>query len=216
MKKILTIAAALFMMGSVAKAQIISLDAGYLFSTLTEYDDNTKTLNETSNGAFVGASYNFLITEELGVAPGLYYSFLTNKSTDTSPLGDYISTSKFSEHALNLPVYLNYCLELGHADLYFYAGPTFQYGLSSKYKSEDTYAKTGQKIQGSIDNYQDIGMSRFNLFIGGGIGTILNERIRVTLGYDHGLLNLYNVEGSSLRDYRYNVKLSLAYLFDYR
>ena len=59
-------------------------------------------------------------------------------------------------------------------------------------------------------------MSRFNLFIGGGIGTILNERIRVTLGYDHGLLNLYNVEGSSLRDYRYNVKLSLAYLFDYR
>ena len=195
-------------MGTAAKAQELSFDAGYLFSTLSEYDNGSKFYSEASNGAFAGASCNFTIVEGLGVAPGLYYSFLTNRTVSTA-----VQTANFSEHALNLPVLLNYTLEFGHADLYFYAGPTFQCGLSSKYRYVETSQERGaETIVAVADNYQDLSMSRFNVFIGGGIGAVLNGKIRVTLGYDHGLLNLYKDEESKLRDYRSNVKLTLAYL----
>ena len=195
-------------MGTAAKAQELSFDAGYLFSTLSEYDNGSKFYSEASNGAFAGASCNFTIVEGLGVAPGLYYSFLTNRTVSTA-----VQTANFSEHALNLPVLLNYTLEFGHADLYFYAGPTFQCGLSSKYRYVETSQERGaETIVAVADNYQDLNMSRFNVFIGAGIGAVLNGKIRATLGYDQGLLNLYLNEESKVRDYRSNVKLTLAYL----
>lgn len=212
MKKIF-ILTALLMTGTLAQAQDLSLGAGYLYSTLTSQTGNTKESNEVTSGAYLGGSFNIPIVGELGLAPGLYYSILTGQGTGSYLDGLVQGRVKFAEHAINLPVYLNYGMELGHADLFIFAGPTFQYGISSKYKFEGSIPLVGFGAREEIDSYKDLSMGRFNIYMGGGLGVDLNELIRVTVGFDYGLLDL-DKSDENCKQYRYNFKVGVAYLFD--
>lgn len=212
MKKIYAIAAALFLTGMLAQAQDLSAGVGYLYSTMSEKVGN-KTNNEVTSGAYLGVSYNIPIVDGLGIAPGFYYSILTGRGTGSILLGLGTGTVKFSEHALNIPLYLNYGMELGHANLFFFAGPTFQFGLSSKYKAEADVPLAGLIAKGEVNNYKDLNMGRFNVYMGGGIGVDLNEILRITVGFDYGLVNL-NKNGTGDKSNRYNLKIGVGYLFD--
>lgn len=217
MKRIFSIvlSAALFLMATDAFAQI-SVGAGYLYSTLASTYKGNAQDNEISNGLYMGAGFDIpVLGDDLKLTPGLYLSVLTSK-TNSSFAGIANVQSIFTEVAINLPVYLSYGIEMGHADLFVYGGPTFQYGISSKYKVDSTVAVPLIGIiasDGVIDNYKENDYSPFNIYLGGGLGADLNEKLRVTLGFDYGLLNLYKGDQENTKYNRYNFKLGFGYLF---
>lgn len=217
MKRIFSIvlSAALLLSATDAFAQL-SVGAGYLYSTLASTYKGNAQDNEISNGLYMGAGFDIpVLGDDLKLTPGLYLSVLTAKA-NAAFAGIANVQSIFTEVAINLPVYLSYGIEMGHADLFVYGGPTFQYGLSSKYKVDSTVAVPLIGIiasDGVIDNYKENDYSPFNIYLGGGLGADLNEKLRVTLGFDYGLLNLYKGDQENTKYNRYNFKLGVGYLF---
>ena len=216
MKKIaiLFAAAALFLAAAPANAQL-QVGAGYLNSTLnTTIRDNKA--NSNSNGVYAGLSYNIPIVAGLGIAPGVYYSLLFGKDVDVAErgiLGEAKFESKSQEHAINVPVYLNYGFQLVDDFKFFlFAGPTVQYGLSSKTTYTGDYTGAIQVgTENTVDNYgTDSTYKRLNVFVGGGLGMNAGP-IQVTVGYDYGLMNLSTAETVKMN--RSNLKIGGAFLF---
>lgn len=209
MKKVLftLLAASLMLVGTKAFAQA-SINAGYLNSTQTF--ENSKSVN--ANGAFFGLTYNIEFGGGFGLAPGLYYSLIANKNAAGAKFGtiDVSSASKFSEHALNLPVYLNWGADLARDSRFFvFAGPTVQYGLSSKTKI--TGGIGSWTADTKLDNYKDANQNPFNVYLGGGLGMDVGG-IQITAGFDYGMLNLYKGDNAE-KSHRYNIKIGVGYSF---
>ena len=216
MKRFLTVilSAALFLMATDAFAQL-SAGGGYLYSTLASTYKGKAQDNDISNGMYIVAGFDIpIVADALKLTPGLYLNVLTSRAA--ASIAGFSIQSKFTEVALNIPVYLSYGLELNHAALFIYGGPTFQYGLSSKYKVDSTIAAPLIGViasDGVIDNYKEADYSPFNIYLGGGLGADLNETLRVTLGFDYGMLNLYKGKEENTKYNRYNFKLGVGYLF---
>ena len=179
MKKTLCIllATAALFAGVQANAQI-SLGAGYL--NITQSYDNS---NANGNGAYAGLSFNIPIAGGFGIAPGVYYSFANYKQDAAWGLLKGTTT----EHAINVPLNLNFGYNLARdMRAFIFGGPTFQYGLSSKTKTDVAGAAT---IDG--DNYSDNnGQQRFVVYAGGGLGMDIANKFQVTVGYDHSVTNM--------------------------
>ena len=197
MKKIFStlLAASLMLLGTQVFAQT-TFNVGYLNSTLA-----TKNTSSGSNGAFAGVSFNIPVSGGLGVAPGIYYSALFSKNTELFGFG----TGTFQEHALNVPVYLNYAFALASDTKFFiFGGPTAQYGLMSKVKHE-----VGN-VNATVDNYKDSDFNRFNVYLGGGVGFQAGP-FQVTAGYDYGMMNQYKNTDVTCR--RSNIKIGVGFAF---
>ena len=202
MKKIFTtlLAASLMLLGTQAFAQM-SVNAGYLNSTQSFQDSNSKSIN--SNGAYAGVSFNIPVAGEFGFAPGVYYSLITNKSGGAGTiLGIPASASStFMEHAINVPLYFNYGRDLARdTNVFVYAGPTLQYGLAST-----------TKLAGGVGEFSGENYNRFNVYLGGGIGFQVSA-IQITVGYDYGMMNLYKGDNAT-KTHRSNLKLGLGFVF---
>ena len=211
MKKVFSIllAASLMLLGTQAFAQM-SVNAGYLNSTQSFKDSNTKSIN--SNGAYVGVSFNIPVAGELGFAPGVYYSLITNKSGGAgSILGIPVSASStFMEHAVNVPLYLNYGIDLARdTNVFIFGGPTAQYGLASTVKKDVNVA--GASGSHKTSNYDNDNYNRFNVYLGGGIGFQVSA-IQITVGYDYGMMNLYKGDNAT-KTHRSNLKLGVGFVF---
>ena len=219
MKRILStlLAASLMLLGTQAFAQM-SVNAGYLNSTMATSGDPVN-----SNGAYAGLSYNIPVAGGLSIAPGIYYSLIGGKQ-DVLAAGKWAQVdATFTEHAINVPVYLNYGIGLSRDTKFFvYAGPTCQYGLASQYKVQgsssaltDLLSKIGisAKAEGSsiVNNYDDADFNRFNVYLGGGIG-INAGGIIVNVGYDYGMLNQYKGDNAP-KAHRSNLKIGIGYEF---
>ena len=197
MKRILStlLAASLMLIGTEAFAQM-SVNAGYLNSTLA-----TKNTKSGANGAYVGVSFNLPVAGGLSVAPGVYYSGLFSKNTELFGFG----TGSFQEHAVNVPVYLNYGIQLSRdTEFFIFGGPTAQYGLASKVKHEVGSINT------TVDNYADSDFNRFNVYLGGGVGMNAGGII-VTVGYDYGMMNQY--KNTDVACHRSNIKIGVGFAF---
>ncbi len=203
------LAASLMLFGTQAFAQM-SVNVGYLNSTQSFKDASTKSIN--SNGAYAGVSFNIPVAGGLGFAPGVYYSMIANKSGSSGTIMGIpvTASSTFMEHALNAPLYLNYGIDLARdSKVFIYGGPTIQFGLASTTKlgggvGESTDDKT-------YNNYDNKNYSRFNVYLGGGVGFQLSA-FQITLGYDYGMLNLYKGENAT-RTHRSNLKVGIGYVF---
>lgn len=205
MKKFLTtiLAASLMLLGTQAFAQM-SVNAGYLNSTRTAKD--SKSAN--ANGAYAGVSFNLPVAGGLAVAPGLYYSMIT--STDVASIGKlYSGKGTFMEHAINVPVYVNYGFALAPDTKFFiFGGPTAQYGLSSTVKSENDIAGL-VTINGKTNLYEKYDdYTRFNVYLGGGVGFQAGA-FQVTAGYDYGMMPTFK-DGD---EHRSNIKIGVGFLF---
>ncbi len=208
MKKILStvLAASLMLLGTQAFAQ--SINVGYLNSTQSYA--NSESIN--SNGAYVGFSYNLPLAGGFGIAPGVYYSMITNKKGGAGTiLGVPASASStFMEHAVNVPLYLNYGIDLARdAKFSIYAGPTAQYGLASTTKlaggvGEYTADKT-------YNNYDNSDYPRFNVYLGGGVCFQVASFL-INVGYDYGMMNLYKGDNAA-KTHRSNLKLGVGFAF---
>lgn len=215
MKKIaiLFAAAALLLAAAPANAQL-QVGAGYLNSTLSTTVRDNKASNN-SHGVYAGLSYNIPIVAGLGIAPGVYYSLLFGKSASSVDLifADAKFESKSQEHAINVPVYLNYGFQLVDDFKFFlFAGPTLQYGLSSKTTSTGDFSGAIHVgTENTIDNYaSDSKYKRLNVYVGGGLGMNAGP-VQVTVGYDYGLMNLSAAENVDM--HRSNLKIGVAFLF---
>lgn len=214
MKKILTtiLAASLLLLGTQAFAQG-SINAGYLNST----QSHQRVDGVNSHGAFLGASYNIDLVAGLGVAPGLYYSLIANRNAEAASFAGITGTSdvRFREHALNVPVYLNWGTDIARDSRFFvYGGPTVQYGLSSKTKQKGTVGIEGVgslTSDNTVDSYADLNQNRLNVYVGGGLGIVV-AGFQVTVGYDYGLMNLYKGDNAE-KSNRSNIKIGIGKSF---
>ena len=205
MKKIFStlLAASLMLLGTDAFAQM-SFNAGYLNSTLA-----TKNSSDNANGAYAGISFNVPVAGGLAIAPGVYYSFLTSK--ETAALGTIASGSgTFMEHAINVPVYLNYGIDLARdAKVFVFGGPTLQYGLASTVKYEGNVL--GLSGSSTANNYDNENFNRMNVYLGGGVGFGAGPLL-ITVGYDYGMMNQYKGDNAT-QCHRSNLKLGVGFAF---
>ncbi len=201
MKKIIATiaAAAIAMMGVSAFAQI-SVGAGYLNSPeKLKVNSNTSTVN--LNGFYVGGAYNIEIYNGIGMAPGLYFSYLGKKDSNEFLKGD------LNETYLTVPVMFNYGLELAPAaKLSFYAGPSFALGLSSKEKIEAAGISKTIDVYDTDDNYQ-----RFDVLLGVGAALDIQDTFRISVGYDWGAIDRNGDSAGTL--HRNQLHAGVAYLF---
>lgn len=205
MKKIFStlLVASLMLLGTNAFAQM-SVNAGYLNSTLA-----TNNNSDNANGAYAGVSFNIPVAGGLAVAPGVYYSMLTSK--ETAALGSIASGSgTFMEHALNVPVYLNYGIDLARDTRFFvFGGPTVQYGLASTVKYEGNVL--GVSGSSTVNNYDNQNFNRLNVYLGGGVGFTV-AGIQIHVGYDYGMLNQYKGDNAT-PCHRSNLKIGAGFAF---
>ena len=182
----------------------VSFNAGYLNSTLA-----TSNSSDNANGAYAGLSFNIPVSGGLAIAPGVYYSFLTSK--ETSSLGSIASGSgTFMEHAINVPVYLNYGLNLASdAKVFVFGGPTLQYGLASTVDYEGNVL--GISGSSKVNNYDNEHFNRMNVYLGGGIGFGVGALL-ITVGYDYGMMNQYKGDNAT-PCHRSNLKLGVGFGF---
>ena len=205
MKKIFTtlLAASLMLLGTQAFAQV-SVNAGYLNSTL-----KTKNTSDNANGAYAGVSFNVPLAGGLAIAPGVYYSMITSK--ETASIGSIISGSgTFTEHAINVPVYLNYGIDLARdTKVFLFGGPTLQYGLASNVKYDANVA--GISGSNTVSNYDSENFNRMNVYLGGGLGFLVGA-FQITVGYDYGMMNQYKGD-NAINCHRSNLKIGAGFSF---
>lgn len=197
------LAASLMLLGTQAFAQM-SVNAGYLNSTL-----KTSNTSDNANGAYAGVSFNIPIAGGLAVAPGVYYSLLTSK--ETASLGSvFTGSGTFMEHAVNVPVYLNYGIDLARdTKVFLFGGPTVQYGLASQVKYDANVA--GVSGSKTFNNYDDDDFNRLNVYLGGGLGFQVSA-LQITVGYDYGMMNQYKGDNAQ-QCHRSNLKLGVGFVF---
>lgn len=198
MKKLLAIAAGLMLMGTTAFAQ--SFGAGYVQSTRTVYSDSP------ANGFYAGFGYTAeILPGIISLNPGIYYEFLTSNS-NASVFGYNIASAKTSEHYVNVPLHLSVALPLAPTfKMFIYGGPTANFGIASSTTGE----LLGDKKK--FNNYANEGIGRFDIMLGGGIGAEVAKRVRLTVGYDFGMLDRNSKENITLK--RNRLTAGAAFIF---
>jgi len=210
MKKTISIlaAASMMLLATSAFAQV-HVGAGYINDTeITKTNKDADKSTDNLNGVYAGVGYTIHFTDAFAVTPGIYWSMIGKN--DSGSINSLILGGDFKEHALNIPVHFSYGLNLApDAKLFVYAGPTLQFGISSKSTVSASLGSIGASK--TTDNY-DNDYSHLNVMLGGGVGAQVIDAIRITVGFDAGLSNLYNGDGDLIMR-RNQLKIGVAYVF---
>ena len=209
MKKIITtvLAASLMLLGTNAFAQ---LSVGFGFANAETKFNALGIVNAKANlnGFFAGGTYNLKIGQSgLGIAPGIYFSYLTKNDVDLK-----VTTMDFTETYVGVPVDINFTIPISDGIKgIIYAGPTFSYGISSKGKIGSTeFDLYDGDLKEILTQTTSIDYKRFDVQLGGGIGLELYDMIRFTVGYDFGMMD----RGSSILEIKRNrLNVGVAYVF---
>lgn len=201
MKKALSIvlAAGLLLAGTDAFAQI-SVGAGY--SNVTQ-KIQAKGLDKTvnMNGLIAGMDYTIPITENIGIAPGLYYEFSTGSADKLLNLGaaSALLKGRLEEHYIDIPMKFVFSIPYQGNRFFAFAGPTAAIGVSSKLKGDVKIL--GFQLKGDfLDMYDKDIFESMDLMLGGGIGADISKMLRVTLGYNFGMFNRINTTSSASQE----------------
>ena len=183
----------------------LSVGAGYGTGTKTFKADGQDAQKLNMGGFYVGASYNLAIGESgLGVAPGLYIHL------DKGDAGKVFAPGvDVKETSIDIPVPVNYSIPV--ADILKvtpFAGPTFMYNLTTKFVADDYEQSWYEEDKGSGEEST---YKHPNLFVGGGVALDVADIVRVSIGYDLGLLNRSSADGYSIKENR--LHFGVAYLF---
>lgn len=215
MKKNLSIliaVSAMLLAGAPAFAQM-HVGAGYLNSTdyykLSENSDATTT---AYNGFYAGFGYTVPVAGGLSFTPGVYYSLRT--TNNASNIGDLAGfKGNTTEHNVNVPLTLSYGFSPNASIRFFvYGGPTASLGVASTTKL--TASILGYKAEDTVNNYDnDNNYGRFNIFLGAGAGAEIGGCIRITCGYDWGMLNRYTGNATGISQRTNQLTAGISYLF---
>lgn len=189
-------AALLFVAAQTAGAQI-SLGVGSGSRLYTFQEGGAPATPAAAPTLSVEFEANFRLSRVFGLSVGadlagvVGYKFMNDKEKN------------LGEVYVEAPVRAKLYIPLGSkVDLYIFGGPVASVNLVSG----DFHTK---KI---TDNYQtNPNLRRFDLMLGGGVGLEIIRHIRVTLGYDHGLLNRDGTQGRNVHTGA--LKLAAYYMF---
>lgn len=207
MKKIFTLAIAM-LVASASFAQL-AIGVGYINPKQTiKYGDNDPKTS-TLNGFQAGIDYS-LTFGEVALTPGIHFTYAT--ASDQASVAGISASGSTTEMYAAIPVHLSYGYDLARdLRLFVFAGPTFNYGVSSKTKFEGSIGSLGGET--TIDNYQDGSeYNKFEVLLGGGVGFDLMDTFRFSLGYDYGLTNRYTGSLEKYKQHTGMVNFTIAYL----
>lgn len=179
---------------SLALAAVAAFGANAQIGVGVGYGTKTFSTNgfDDLGGLYVGATYNLELSQGLCVAPGVDLAFYSADKNNV----------KTKESYLAIPVLFNYAIPVADIiKIVPFAGPTVSLGLSSKTEIGSV----------SADRYDDTDYGRFDLLIGVGVALDVNDMIRVSVGYNKGLLNRNTGDGTKITTG--GVHFGVAYLF---
>ncbi|MBQ9311362.1 MAG: outer membrane beta-barrel protein [Bacteroidales bacterium] len=188
MKRII-ITLALAAAAAISASAQIGVGAGYQGKKYSDGDDSYSV-----GGVYVGANYNYVLDQSLAVSLGAVVNFLS---------GDQ-GGATIKEFNLGIPVLANYTVTLAEGfNLVPFLGPTFSIGLSDKVESSGV----------SINLYdKDVDIAkRFDILVGGGVALDVMDIIRISVGYNKGLLNRIKESDDSVTTGGFH--FGVAYLF---
>ena len=212
MKKIVTLLSAAMMLlaGTSAFAQM-SIGAGYVNSVdYAKLGKDQSAKSTGGSGFYAGISYTAPLAAGFSFTPGVYYEFLT---AETVAGDSFLAVGgRETEHYINVPLTFGYGFDLSR-DLRFiaFAGPTVYVGLASSTKVSAAVA--GITLDGGVyNNYDNENYGRFDIMLGGGIGLEFRDDLRLTVGYDFGMLNRDTGSGD-YSQHRNRLTAGIAYIF---
>ncbi len=195
MKKIVISLIAVIVFATSANAQKFGVQVSYLHDKTTWKSlMNEPFWSNLSSGLSAGLSYDFRITDKIHIEPGLQLRLATAVS-DLQKVIDYwgsiSSNFKYNDSAFLAAFPINFKYNImtleDNSTFTLIAGPRFNYGLVSEKEYRD------ENLEYSLDDYEDLGVNRFNMTFGIGIG--FDERHNgYYIGYDFGLLHKQSEE----------------------
>ena len=215
---VLAVSAAMLVAGK-SYAQL-SIRAGFApetwTSTVTVNNNSTSTTTKLK-GIFVGAHYNFTLTGDLGLSLGAQYRFNFGKQTssgDLLGLAGATIESKKTQSVLDVPVLLNYGLDLSDAmRLSIFAGPTLNLALAGNTHQTVTTTVLGKTsvTETDYDWYGDkTDMEVLNVSATFGVNfTYMN--FGIFAGYNMGLLDMNKEDDYSLKTAGFFVGLGYTF-----
>ena len=195
MKKVLSIVALATAMLIAGKATAqLSVNGGLMGNVRSEsfkYTDiNGKEVKKDTSesagfGLYAGVSYNIAISQNWGIAPGIYINY----AGETTEARTYTAVLNMVD--LNIPILFNYKHEFtGTFGIMGFVGPNIRYGLMAnrtiKYKNPESQEKTDlySTPAGANDPY----LTRFDLGLTIGVGVHFNA-FRIETGFNFGLID---------------------------
>lgn len=174
---------------SITAQNRLSVNLGYLNNNITlktSLGGLQVSKEATSNGFVLGAAYDVMFANSLGVSLGLDYA-LTFGDKIPKIMGLSFDNVTHNIHTLELPIRLVYEYPIeDDISVFAFAGPKLAFDLA--WKGKETYGSITKKV----DMYEDVNVThRFNLLLGPGLGARYRN-FQIKLGYDWGLLNRYN------------------------
>lgn len=150
-------------------------------------------------GFNIGGTLDYMISQGFYLQSGLE---LTTKGAKSKEDGVSFSINAMY---LQLPVHAAYKVDVAETTkISFFAGPYFAYGIGGK----TSVKESGVSV--SVDTFQKDLLKSFDLGIGGGVAAEFNNKIVLSLGYDFGLANISDTDGSVKNR---NAYLTLGYRF---
>lgn len=173
---------------SITAQNRLSVNLGYLNNNITlktSLGGLQVSKEAPSNGFVLGAAYDVMFANSLGVSLGLDYA-LTFGDKIPKIMGLSFENVTHNIHTLELPIRLVYEYPIeDDISVFAFAGTKLAFDLS--WKGKETYGG----ITKTFDMYDKDVIYRFNLLLGPGLGARYRN-FQIKLGYDWGLLNRYN------------------------
>lgn len=188
MKKLLLSAAILFgSLGAFAQGGLgYGLRAGVNIPKYSTGLDETK----SNTGFFLTGYLDAPISPNFSIQPGLS---LQNKGTKWKPVGDQ-REGKESIMTLDIPVNAVLKFPTTSGNFFLGAGPYVGFGLSGKFKGEDSQGKFENDIKFGTGSDKDLKRTDFGVnFLA---GYQLSSGFQINAGYGLGLTNLAPNDGS--------------------
>ncbi len=166
-------------------------------------------------GFNVGVTVDYALPSNLYILSGLEFTIKGGKTKAEYIMMEEDVAVRYKVTAnpmyLQLPVHLGYKLAVTEGvNLVFHTGPYIAYGVGGKRKSTKTEYTKDEKnsIGGKEDFFGDDKAKRFDFGLGLGAGAEFGK-IGVGLGYDFGLVKLYDESNNK----NMNAYLSVGYKF---
>ena len=180
---------------SITAQNKLSVNLGYLNNNITlktSLGGLQVSKEAPSNGFVLGAAYDVMFANSLGVSLGLDYA-LTFGDKIPKIMGLSFENVTHNIHTLELPIRLVYEYPIeDDISVFAFAGPKLAFDLS--WKGKETYGG----ITKTFDMYDKDVIYRFNLLLGPGLGARYRN-FQIKLGYDWGLLNRYNKNNKAVQ-----------------
>lgn len=215
MKKILLSLVAVVMVIAVANAQTsFGVRAGANLANIGGDDTDDAKMKI---GYHVGAYANIGLTDMFALEPGLFLSskgYKVEESETEEFMGEvmkYEYEGKSNITYLDIPVLARISTASGFN---VFVGPQFSFLLGNKYKEEETMSTGGVTETESDEDSSTEGMNKLDLGLALGVGYQLESGLNFNLGYDLGLSNINDFEGSE--DYKVHnrvIKISVGFNF---